>query len=46
MSIKRRSPSGKLAPVASVAASVSFLLGEGGEMINGTTLTVDAGSTA
>ena len=46
MSIKRRSPSGKLASVTSVAASVSFLLGEGGGMINGTTLTVDAGSTA
>lgn len=46
LSIKRRSPSGKLASVASVAASVSFLLGEGGDMINGTTLTVDAGSTA
>ena len=45
-SIKRRSPSGKLATVESVAASVSFLLGEGGDMINGTTLTVDAGSTA
>ena len=46
LSIKRRSPSGKLATVESVAASVSFLLGEGGDMINGTTLTVDAGSTA
>jgi 3-oxoacyl-[acyl-carrier protein] reductase len=46
LSIKRRSPSGKLASVESVAASVSFLLGEGGDMINGTTLTVDAGSTA
>jgi len=46
LSIKRRSPSGKLASVESVAASVSFLLGEGGDMINGTTITVDAGSTA
>lgn len=46
LSIKRRSPSGKLATVESVAASVSFLLGEGGAMITGTTLTVDAGSTA
>jgi 3-oxoacyl-[acyl-carrier protein] reductase len=44
--IKRRSPSGKLASVESVAASVSFLLGEDGKMINGTTITVDAGSTA
>ena len=46
LSIKRRSPSGKLATVESVAASVSFLLSDGGEMINGTTVTVDAGSTA
>lgn len=45
-SIKRRSPSGKLASVESVAASVSFLLGEGGAMMTGTTMTVDAGSTA
>lgn len=45
-SIKRRSPSGKLATVESVADSVAFLLGDGGAMINGTTLTVDAGSTA
>ena len=45
-SIKRRSPSGKLASVESVADSVLFLLGESGAMINGTTLTVDAGSTA
>jgi len=46
LSIKRRSPSGKLATVESVAASVSFLLGEDGAMINGTTITVDVGSTA
>jgi 3-oxoacyl-[acyl-carrier protein] reductase len=46
LSIKRRSPSGKLATVESVAASVAFLLGEDGSMINGATLTVDAGSTA
>ena len=45
-SIKRRSPSGKLASVESVAASVSFLLGEGGAMMTGSTITVDAGSTA
>lgn len=45
-SITRRSPSGKLASVESVAATVSFLLGDGGEMITGTTITVDAGSTA
>jgi 3-oxoacyl-[acyl-carrier protein] reductase len=46
LSIKRRSPSGKLATVMDVAASVSFLLGDGGAMISGTTITVDAGSTA
>jgi 3-oxoacyl-[acyl-carrier protein] reductase len=45
-SITRRSPSGKLASVESVATTVSFLLGDGGEMITGTTITVDAGSTA
>lgn len=46
LSIKRRSPSGKLASVEAVAASVSFLLGDGGSMISGTTITVDAGSTS
>lgn len=46
LSIKRRSPSGKLATVNDVAASVSFLLGGGGAMISGATITVDAGSTA
>lgn len=46
LSITRRSPSGKLASVESVAASVAFLLGDGGAMITGTTITVDAGSTA
>jgi 3-oxoacyl-[acyl-carrier protein] reductase len=45
-SIRRRSPSGKLAGVDDVARSVSFLLGEGGAMITGTTITIDAGSTA
>lgn len=45
-SIKRRSPSGKLATVESVAGAVAYLLGDGGAMITGTTLTVDAGSTA
>ena len=44
--IKRRSPAGKLVTVESVAASVSFLLGDDGAMINGATLTVDLGSTA
>ena len=46
LSIKRRSPSGKLASVESVAGTVLFLLGDAGAMINGTTITVDAGSTA
>lgn len=46
LSIKRRSPSGKLASVESVAASISFLLSEDGATINGTTITVDNGSTA
>jgi 3-oxoacyl-[acyl-carrier protein] reductase len=45
-SIKRRSPSGKLASVEAVADSVAFLLGDGAAMITGTTITVDAGSTA
>ncbi len=45
-SIRRRSPSGKLAMTEDAAAAVSFLLGEGGAMITGTTITVDAGSTA
>jgi 3-oxoacyl-[acyl-carrier protein] reductase len=46
MSIKRRSPSGKLATVEAVSDSVAFLLGTGGDMINGTTITVDLGSIA
>lgn len=45
-SIKRRSPSGMLTTVESVADSVSFLLSNGGSMINGIVLTVDNGSTA
>jgi 3-oxoacyl-[acyl-carrier protein] reductase len=45
-SIKRRSPSGKLASLESVAGAVSYLLGEDGAMVTGTTVTVDAGSTA
>jgi 3-oxoacyl-[acyl-carrier protein] reductase len=44
--IKRRSPSGKLAAPDDVAASVAFLLGPGGSMITGTTITIDCGSTA
>jgi 3-oxoacyl-[acyl-carrier protein] reductase len=45
-SIRRRSPSGKLVLVDSVADAVLFLVGDAGGSINGTTLTVDAGSTA
>ena len=45
-SIQRRSPSGKLASVDDVAHSVAFLLGDGGAMITGTTITIDGGSTA
>lgn len=45
-SIKRRSPLEKFVSVEDVSASVSFLLGEGGANITGTTFTVDAGSTA
>lgn len=46
LSIKRRSPSGNLATVESVAAAVCYLLSEEGAFINGSTITVDAGSTA
>lgn len=45
-SIKRRSPSGKLATVDAVADAVAYLLSPAAAMINGTTITVDAGSTA
>jgi 3-oxoacyl-[acyl-carrier protein] reductase len=45
-SIKRRSPMGRLAKVEDVAGSVVFLLGKDGLVITGTTITVDAGSTA
>jgi len=45
-SIKRRSPSGELAKVENVASAVSYLLSEQAAMINGSTITVDAGSTA
>ena len=46
VSIMRRSPMGKLVSVEEVASTVGFLLGDGGSMITGTTITVDAGSTA
>jgi len=45
-SIMRRSPMKKLAAPEDVAASVSFLLSDNAKMITGTTITVDAGSTA
>ncbi len=45
-SIKRRSPLGHLVTVDDVAGTVSYLLGDDGKNITGTTITVDAGSTA
>jgi len=45
-SIKRRSPLGKLANVSDVAKGVLFLMDESSNSITGTTLTIDAGSTA
>jgi 3-oxoacyl-[acyl-carrier protein] reductase len=44
--ITRRSPFGKLSTPDDAAAAVSFLMGDGGAMVTGTTITVDAGSTA
>jgi len=44
--IKRRSALKRLASAQDVAAAVVFLLGEAGQNITGTTLTVDAGNTA
>lgn len=45
-SIKRRSPLGHLANVEDVAGTVSYLLSADAKNITGTTITVDAGSTA
>ncbi len=45
-SIRRRSPIGRLATPADVASSVIFLLSDAAEGITGTTVTVDAGTTA
>ena len=45
-SIKRRSPLGHLATVEDVASAVVYLLSDNARNITGTTLTVDAGSTA
>ena len=44
--IVRRSPLGKLANTADVASAALFLLSDGASAITGTTITVDAGSTA
>jgi 3-oxoacyl-[acyl-carrier protein] reductase len=45
-SILRRSPSGKLASLESVATTVGLLMSPAGGSISGATITVDAGSTA
>ena len=45
-SITRRSPLGKLAGVDDVASGIAYLMGESAAMVTGTTLTIDAGSTA
>lgn len=45
-SIKRRSPLGHLAEVEDVAGTVKYLLSDDAKNITGTTITVDAGSTA
>jgi 3-oxoacyl-[acyl-carrier protein] reductase len=44
--IAKRSALRRLAEASDVAASVTFLMGEGGRNITGTVLTVDAGNTA
>ena len=44
--IKRRSPLGRLANVDDAAAAAIFLLSEAAGSLTGTTITVDAGSTA
>lgn len=45
-SIKRRSPSGRLATVEDAAYAVSYLLSEKSFSVTGTTITVDAGSSS
>ncbi|CAM5206796.1 SDR family NAD(P)-dependent oxidoreductase [Alishewanella longhuensis] len=45
-SIKRRSPLGRLATADDAAAAVLYLLSEQASAVTGTTITVDAGSTA
>lgn len=44
--IKRRSPLGQLTSVTDVANMVSFLMGSESQSITGTTISVDAGTTA
>jgi 3-oxoacyl-[acyl-carrier protein] reductase len=44
--IRRRSPTGRLATAAEVAGAVAYLMGDDGKMVTGTTITVDGGSTA
>jgi 3-oxoacyl-[acyl-carrier protein] reductase len=46
LSITRRSPLGRLTDVSDAASAVIFLLSEGANSITGSTITVDAGSTA
>jgi len=45
-SIRRRSPLGRLSGVDDVAGAVSYLLSEKAACITGSTITIDAGSTA
>ena len=45
-SIKRRSPLGRLASVDDAAQATLFLLSQGASSVTGSTITVDAGSTA
>jgi 3-oxoacyl-[acyl-carrier protein] reductase len=44
--VRRRSALRRLAEVGDVAAMVEFLMGDGGQNITGTVLTIDAGNTA
>ena len=44
--LERRSPLGHLATVEDVAGTVNYLLSDEAKNITGTTITVDAGSTA
>jgi 3-oxoacyl-[acyl-carrier protein] reductase len=45
-SIRRRSPLGQLVSVEDAAYAVSYLLSDNAERVTGTTITVDAGTTA